>query len=991
MIVPMLRRALPLACLAGPLLAQLPDGYVDEEYLSGFAGPVGFVHDASGRMVVWERGGRAWVIQNGVKVSPPLLDIADEVGSWRDFGMLGLALDPDFLANGHLYAYYVVDRHHLLHHGTAQYDPDANEYFAATIGRVTRFTADPTTGFTTVIPGSRLVLLGETADSGVPILHQSHGTGALVFGADGTLLVSSGDGASYDTVDAGSLWGTYWEQALADGIIRPEENVGAFRSQMIGSLSGKILRIDPATGDGLPTNPFYDPDAPRSPRSRVWALGLRNPFRFTRRPGTGAEDPAAGDPGVLYVGDVGWSTWEELHVVAEAGMNLGWPIYEGLTKHASAYNDVVVENLDAPNPLYDGAGCDVPYFCFQDLLKQERESHDPKFRNPCDPSVEIPPSTPTFMHRRAAVEWRHFKDMANVPVFEDGKARRATLGDPDSPVLGDSFGGTCSVGGTWMSGLGFGEPYQGLYFHADHTSNWIRAFDFEPDETLHEVLEFGPAGTPTFLGEDPADGSLLYVQLAGHSIRRIRFTGDGNVAPKAVADLAPAFGPSPRTVRLDGSASFDPEGGDVRFLWEFEDGSTSSLPSPVVTLDNPGGQPAHEEALLTVTDSAGAAGHTHVHVHLDNTPPQVDVAGAVNGDTYPTDADTLLTLDAVATDLEHTAAELSYRWQLFLHHGSHVHPEPEVTTQQAQFLLTPTPCSGEFYAYRIDLEVSDPEGLAGERSLWLFPECDWSGSATVTSPTPGDVIDPHDTWTVEVQTTGAIDRVDLYVDGELAGTSFASPFQFPWTPTRAGEHVLAAVAQVDGEGAVTSPGVVIDVRAPLRVEAPVTRVRDDAEEMGLDGAVVRGGPVLNLGLATTTAVLTGLRAELDVPQGAKVVSAHLELTSHDSDRGLAQLTVAAEATDDAERIQPVTADLSARPRTAAQVTWTPEAWRYAGARGERQRSPDLKAVIQEVVDRPGWRAGSRVLLLVEGFGQRRARAFTHGGVDEPVLVVEVAP
>ena len=57
---------------------------------------------------------------------------------------------------------------------------------------------------------------------------------------------------------AGSIGHTYYNQALIDGIIRPDENVGAFRSQMLNSHNGKLLRINPENGDGVRSNPFFD-------------------------------------------------------------------------------------------------------------------------------------------------------------------------------------------------------------------------------------------------------------------------------------------------------------------------------------------------------------------------------------------------------------------------------------------------------------------------------------------------------------------------------------------------------------------------------------------------------------------------------------------------------------------------------------------------------------------------------------------------------------
>jgi glucose/arabinose dehydrogenase len=149
------------------------------------------------------------------------------------------------------------------------------------------------------------VLLGESANTGFPILYTSHGLGSLVFGEDGTLLASCGDGGTQKAADMGNAPGTYYAQGIAEGIIQPKENVGSFRAQMTSSLARKVIRIDPATGDGLPSNPFFDPAQPRSARSRIWALGLRQPFRLTLRPGTGSHLRSDGRPGVLYIGDVG--------------------------------------------------------------------------------------------------------------------------------------------------------------------------------------------------------------------------------------------------------------------------------------------------------------------------------------------------------------------------------------------------------------------------------------------------------------------------------------------------------------------------------------------------------------------------------------------------------------------------------------------------------------------------------------------------------------
>ena len=198
---------------------------------------VGVTFDSTGRMFVWEREGHLWFKDPNEPSFSLFLDISEEVGAWLDHGFLGFTLDPNFRVNGYIYLLYVVDRHYLLNFGTPNYDPGANEYNAATIGRLTRYTCRSVDDFRSVDLASRTILLGETKETGFPICSYTHGVGSLVFGEDGTLLVSCGDGASADGVDSGGAFsGSYAPQALGDGIIQQKEDVGAFRSQLVDCL-----------------------------------------------------------------------------------------------------------------------------------------------------------------------------------------------------------------------------------------------------------------------------------------------------------------------------------------------------------------------------------------------------------------------------------------------------------------------------------------------------------------------------------------------------------------------------------------------------------------------------------------------------------------------------------------------------------------------------------------------------------------------------------
>ncbi len=705
----------------GPVQAQvLPPDFSDGLVMGGWNDPVGVTWDDNERMYVWEKGGKVWIVENGVRLPNPLVDISDEVGNWRDHGLLGFALDPHFLSNGRIYLMYLVDRHHLMHFGTPNYDPNTNHYYEATITRITRYTAMGPS-FNTVGPASRFILLGETPETGPMQLHESHSNGTLVFGKDGTLLASIGDGASYASTDVGSAGETYFAQALTDGILRPEENVGVFRSQMVNSFNGKVLRLDPSTGDGVPSNPWYDPSEPRAPRSRVWALGLRNPYRMTIDRSQGVADPAEGRPGTLYIGDVGWNSWEDLNVCYEGGMNFGWPLYEGMTQHNSFMNATTV-NMDAPNPLYDGVNCTQPYFMFKDLLKQDTPIHLNGHPNPCNPGVQVPLSIPRFFHARPAIDWRH-GNQSRCAGFLGNEAVTFDLDAPDSPVPGPRFGGNAALAGPVMEGLNMPLGYQNSSFHGDYVSGWIRRFKFDDQDRPESVHNFATGlGFITWIGADP-DGCVSYIRYAQNQIRRICYTLAVNLPPVAVATQSAQYGPGPLAVDFTGSSSSDPENGALTYHWDFGDGATSTEADPSHVFTATPGVPTSYDVTFTVTDDQQQQAQAQLIVSVNNTPPQVEIISFQNGSTYPVGVDTLYQLVADVTDLEHGPAELSYAWRTTLHHNTHTHAEPIDNDPVTSTMISGVGCDGESYSYNISLTVTDAGGLSTTVDSWLFPRC----------------------------------------------------------------------------------------------------------------------------------------------------------------------------------------------------------------------------------------------------------------------------
>lgn len=711
-----------------------PEGFNEEVAFDQFESPAGILHTNSDIAIVWELSGKVWTITGEEVSENPVIDISEEVAFWGDHGMIGAAIDPDFLENGFVYLFYSVDRHYLKNYGTPNYDPGVSETYTASMGRLTRYTLN-TVDFQFAIPESRKVLLGDQIDNGLPICTASHGVGAVMFGEDGSLLISTGDGNTW--VGSSSTRGyngegplpefAYDSIALNDGILKSEELLGAFRSQYLDGLNGKILRLDPETGEGLSNNPFYDPENPGSPRSKIWSLGFRNPYRMAIKPGTGSGNLENGFPGVIYIADVGDWVFEEINVVFEPGLNFGWPMFQGPAYHGY-YNSVATANPNAPNPLFGNGNCNSEFFDFQDIISQPNENHNYVYTNPCNQNLNIPDEIITFQHERPVLSYSNTVNedfpFAVVPIWdENGDSGFLDIENPGSGVSGDNFTGISGSGGIFLDSDSIPQEYKGLYIQGDF-SGWLRSFNFDETHELKDVELWNSfIGAPIHLTENPSDGCVYITSIFPPEIKRICF--GGNLKPIISVDPEIVFGIGEQEVTFDASQSYDPEGEELIFSWTFGDGETAS--GPIVThIYSPSGEEIENfETVLVVTDTQGESSEQIIPVSLNNTPPSAAITSIENGDLYAVDSPTLLNLVAQAEDGESNPGNLNYSWQLLLHHNTHFHYLDVIEGNNQTFLLPPTGCSeNETYWYEFALTVTDPGGLEDQDSVEIFPDCD---------------------------------------------------------------------------------------------------------------------------------------------------------------------------------------------------------------------------------------------------------------------------
>jgi hypothetical protein len=128
-----------------------------------------------------------------------------------------------------------------------------------------------------------------------------------------------------------------------------------------------------------------------------------------------------------------------------------------------------------------------------------------------------------------------------------------------------------------------------------------------------------------------------------------------------------------------------------------------------------------------------------------------------------------------------------------------------------------------------------------------------------------------------------------------------------------------------------------------------------------------------------------------IPQGATIVAAHVQFQVDESDSGAVALEIRGQMADDTLPFSSTSGDITSRPVTAASVPWSPPWWTSIGAAGADQRTPDLSAIIQEIVDRADWSPGNALAIIVTGSGERTAESYNGSSSGAPLLHIEYIP
>ncbi|MFB6943421.1 MULTISPECIES: ThuA domain-containing protein [unclassified Streptomyces] len=483
-------------------------------------------------------------------------------------GLVGMELDPDFKKNHWIYLYYAP----------AGATEDVN--------RLSRFTVKGNT----LEQASEKKLLDVPAYRDRTFPEPGHTGGAVEFGPDRTLYLGVGD----DTPpNLDPNWQGYAPLDWREG----KQMLDAARTAgNTNDLRGKILRIKPKDSGGytIPKGNLFAPGTART-RPEIYAMGFRNPFRFTVDPKTGYVHASDYGPDRgLPTTDRGPEGLVEYNVIKKAG-NFGWPFCHGNNQAYAPYNPDTKE----VGPKFDCA-------------------------NPVNPS---PNNT----------------GLTALPPIQQPEIWYGYGASEEFPEVGS--GGSAPMSGPVYhydkknpSTTKFPAYFEGASFFYEWSRDFVKEIRFDKDQKLLKINDFLSSqkfNKPMDMTFGP-DGSL-YVLEWGSSfgggnndsgLYRIDYA-QGQRAPVAKAAASATDGPVPLKVDFSSDGSNDPDGDTLSYAWDFDgDGtydSTEANPTHTYTVKG------DFTAQLKVTDSTGKSGYANIPVTAGNTAPKVTIDFPVSG------------------------------------------------------------------------------------------------------------------------------------------------------------------------------------------------------------------------------------------------------------------------------------------------------------------------------------------------------------------------
>ncbi|MBN1981602.1 MAG: CehA/McbA family metallohydrolase [Chitinivibrionales bacterium] len=270
-------------------------------------------------------------------------------------------------------------------------------------------------------------------------------------------------------------------------------------------------------------------------------------------------------------------------------------------------------------------------------------------------------------------------------------------------------------------------------------------------------------------------------------------------------------------------------------------------------------------------------------------------------------------------------------------------------------------------------------------------------SCAITAPADGATLIAPAPITLTASASdidGSIRRVSFFQNGQFLGEDTTNPYSFTIGALVAGAYSLGASA-TDNSSAI-SPVSTVSITVtdssanPMIIQRHIAAGMDDVEE-NKNGGVLTNNSDLELVYDGSTIgnQTVGLRfTGMLIPKKAKILCASLQFTADEKKSGLTTVIIQGEAADNSAAFTTANKNVSSRNKTTASVSWQIPAWNTIGAAGSRQKTPDVKSVIQEIVNRDNYSVQSALVIIITGSGTRTAESYEGSASQSPLLYVE---
>ena len=289
---------------------------------------------------------------------------------------------------------------------------------------------------------------------------------------------------------------------------------------------------------------------------------------------------------------------------------------------------------------------------------------------------------------------------------------------------------------------------------------------------------------------------------------------------------------------------------------------------------------------------------------------------------------------------------------------------------------------------------SNTFGSGGWSNVFSFTAED-SSDTTPPSPPLNLVTTEQTASTISLDWDDSVDNVEvtgynIYQGGGVVGAQSNSHHTAEGLdPATIYEYFVTAL---DAAGNESDPSETITVSTlnlldSNIISSQISASSDDAEERS-SGSINLKSSDLEL-FREKSDQTVGLRfKKMGIPQGVLIINAFVQFMVDEANSEPTSFTIQGQAADNPAAFSKSRFNISTRPRTTAEVTWSPVEWTTIGQAGDDQQTPDISSVIQEIVDRPGWKSGNSIVLVLTGSGKRVAESYDTSPSKAPVLTVE---